>query len=302
MSKKLLYLLSMLLTIIVGCWLYYMFCCNCSKKECCDKTDKDKLPETEMSFSGFQISGEDFSYKTSDNFKFLSAKFNHLEPLSDSLQNGILKLKDYLSKENANLKITGYALSTENNSSAFPNLGFARANDVKNFLVKQGLPENKLEIFGEVKDVLSQRNDTIFGPLSFNLFKVSEENNSSYKDWSAIKDKINANPVILYFETGQTAIDVSAEDRAKIAEMVDYLGHVAGSKISVTGHTDNVGNRDNNIKLALERANFAKDYLVTNGITSEKINVTSLGPDKPIADNATAEGRAKNRRTELRIE
>ncbi len=302
MSKKLLYLLSMLLTIIVGSWLYYMFCCNCSDKECCDKANSNKAQENELSFSGFQISGDDFSYKTSDNFNFLSAKFNHLEPLSDSLQDGILKLKDYLSKENANLKITGYALSTETNTSAFPNLGFARANDVKNFLVKQGLPENKLEIFGEVKDALSQKNDTLFGPLSFNLFKISEENNSSYKDWSAIKDKINANPVILYFETGQTAIDVSAEDRAKIAEMVDYLGHVAGSKISVTGHTDNVGNRDNNIKLALERANFAKDYLVTNGITSEKINVTSLGPDKPIADNATAEGRAKNRRTELRIE
>ena len=83
--------------------------------------------------------------------------------------------------------------------------------------------------------------------------------------------------------------------------MVDYVYKVDGASIMVTGHTDNQGSRDTNIKVGQERADFAKNYLIDNGISSSKISSTSLGPDQPIADNTTEEGRAENRRVVITI-
>ena len=57
------------------------------------------------------------------------------------------------------------------------------------------------------------------------------------------------------------------------------------------------GSRTTNIKLGQERADFAKQYLINNGISDAKIKTSSQGPDSPIASNTTDEGRSKNRRT-----
>ena len=85
-----------------------------------------------------------------------------------------------------------------------------------------------------------------------------------------MKEKINANPLILYFKTGKAQIDLSAEDRQKVADIKNYLDHVEDAKLDVIGHTDNVGSRDTNIRLGQQRADFAKKYLVKNGISARK--------------------------------
>jgi OOP family OmpA-OmpF porin len=72
-------------------------------------------------------------------------------------------------------------------------------------------------------------------------------------------------------------------------------------KITVTGHTDNVGTEDYNMKLSLRRAETVRDYLIGLGVDPAKLEVKGEGMANPIADNATAEGRAKNRRVEVDI-
>lgn len=72
-------------------------------------------------------------------------------------------------------------------------------------------------------------------------------------------------------------------------------------KIIITGHTDNVGAADYNMKLSLKRAEAVRDYLVSIGVDPAKMEVSGEGMTKPVADNATAEGRAKNRRVEVDI-
>jgi len=72
-------------------------------------------------------------------------------------------------------------------------------------------------------------------------------------------------------------------------------------KITITGHTDNVGAADYNMKLSLRRAEAVRDYLVGLGIDPAKVEVKGEGMTNPIADNGTAEGRAKNRRVEVDI-
>src|SRR5205085_44226 len=66
--------------------------------------------------------------------------------------------------------------------------------------------------------------------------------------------------------------------------------------IRIEGHTDSVGSADDNRKLSLSRADAVRDQLVSQGYPTAKIVTAGLGPDHPVADNGTPEGRANNRR------
>jgi outer membrane protein OmpA-like peptidoglycan-associated protein len=89
-------------------------------------------------------------------------------------------------------------------------------------------------------------------------------------------------------------------DAAKsVAEVARLMKENPGLKLSIEGHTDNVGPRAANEKLSRERAAALLDALAAAGIARERLRSAGLGPSKPIADNATSEGRARNRRVEL---
>jgi len=89
--------------------------------------------------------------------------------------------------------------------------------------------------------------------------------------------------------------------------ITNYLKSVADQvngtdkKVFLTGHTDNVGNPTNNKRLSFKRANSVKDELIILGLDKDQIIVIGYGEEQPIADNATKEGRQKNRRVELQI-
>lgn len=87
---------------------------------------------------------------------------------------------------------------------------------------------------------------------------------------------------------------------SKLDEVVNAAKQHPEVNLEVTGYTDNIGNAQKNLKLSQERAAAVKAYLVKKGVAAERINSKGLGVDSPIADNATAEGRAKNRRVEVR--
>lgn len=72
-------------------------------------------------------------------------------------------------------------------------------------------------------------------------------------------------------------------------------------KVEVAGHTDSMGAATYNQDLSAKRAQAVRDYLVSKGVNAQNLSARGYGEDRPIADNATAAGRAKNRRVELRI-
>ena len=80
--------------------------------------------------------------------------------------------------------------------------------------------------------------------------------------------------------------------RAKGASVVD---------IDIVGHTDSVGPEDYNQQLSVRRATTVRDFLVANGANPNLIDVSGMGESSPVADNATAEGRAQNRRVEVKV-
>jgi len=103
----------------------------------------------------------------------------------------------------------------------------------------------------------------------------------------------------LNFVTGSNGVD--AEGAAKIAEFADVMKNNPHYKAIITGHTDSVGSTTSNQKLSVKRADKVKTILVRAGIAAKRLTVKGKGEMNPIATNATAEGRAENRRIEVNL-
>lgn len=117
---------------------------------------------------------------------------------------------------------------------------------------------------------------------------------------SAMLDSLNQKGFIaLYinFDTGKSTI--KPESKPIIAQIVEMLKENPDLKISVEGHTDNVGNQKSNKTLSEDRAKSVVSTIVAEGIDVKRLSSLGHGQDKPIADNKAEEGRAKNRRVEL---
>lgn len=106
----------------------------------------------------------------------------------------------------------------------------------------------------------------------------------------------------IQFRTGSD--EILPEGKAQLEELFTSLNIAEKARVSIYGHTDNVGDADKNIALSLKRAKAVKNWLMTrsnNTFPSERFNVDGYGDTKPVGDNATADGKAKNRRVEISL-
>lgn len=99
------------------------------------------------------------------------------------------------------------------------------------------------------------------------------------------------------FATGAATLNPSA--REALARFAGIVASYRTLEFMVEGHTDTTGNQAKNEALSLARAISVRDYLIAQGVPASRIEVEGLGPANPIADNETAEGRARNRRVEI---
>lgn len=312
MSKKTSYLLGILLTIIIGTILYWWLCCCCTtcENENCKgkKTDEKNIVQEdakvkEATLNPFKIKDGSFALNAESNFNFKGSDYHFMTPVSDDLKKAVTNLQTYL-KDNPSkrIQVVGHYTADEVNNSAYPNLGLARANSVKNYMVSQGVPSKLIDTYGELKDgLIPDANNVYFGPVDYKIKTIEEGDTSESDALKALHDKILANPLILNFKTAQTSIVLTAEQRQKIADISKYLDKVDSAKCLIVGHTDNEGDPAKNMEYGQKRADFAKKYLIDNEIPTSKITAISKGETEPIADNATEEGRAKNRRTVVTI-
>jgi outer membrane protein OmpA-like peptidoglycan-associated protein len=117
---------------------------------------------------------------------------------------------------------------------------------------------------------------------------------------SEMFEKINKEGFIaLYinFETGKS--DIKPESQPIIDQLSEMLKQNSTLKISIEGHTDNVGGENTNQPLSESRAKSVNNALISKGIEVSRLKSKGWGQSKPIADNSTEEGRAKNRRVEI---
>ncbi|MGV3528136.1 MAG: OmpA family protein [Flavisolibacter sp.] len=103
----------------------------------------------------------------------------------------------------------------------------------------------------------------------------------------------------MFFKTSSTVLVRSSY--AALNEVAEVLRANQYMRLSIEGHTDNVGTAEFNQLLNENRANAVADYLANKGVEEHRLHSVGYGFSKPVADNASEEGRRKNRRVEMKI-
>ena len=115
-----------------------------------------------------------------------------------------------------------------------------------------------------------------------------------------IMEKLNAVGAKVPFELNKAVLG------AKVKGLLDFVAEIMNeyseSKFIIEGHTDSSGPQEFNQKLSENRANSVKDYLVSTGISADRMSVVGLGEDKPTNSNDTRKGRIINRRVEFKVQ
>jgi outer membrane protein OmpA-like peptidoglycan-associated protein len=148
--------------------------------------------------------------------------------------------------------------------------------------------------------------------ITYNI-KVTCTNNSDIildvLEMEPMKQEITANEMLdalnkdgyialnILFETGKSAIQ--QESLPVVDQIFELMKSDVTLKISIEGHTDNVGDAVSNKKLSQDRAKAVMDALIAKGVDKTRMSFVGWGQEKPVADNRSEEGRSKNRRVEI---
>lgn len=209
--------------------------------------------------------------------------------------------------ENGVLQVTGLYYEEEPRPEGFDNMGFARAAQVKSlFGGDVDSIYTRAALMPESGDVRTGYFEGArFEWITSVVEGVIEETSPTEPESMEASESTSDVPEVarsfaIRFPFGSTQ---KVEDPAVDA----YLDRLAqrvqqtGERITLTGHTDNVGNDASNMNLGRNRANAIRDLLIRKGVSADLITVDSKGESQPTDTNNTEEGRHNNRRVEVRL-
>ncbi len=134
-------------------------------------------------------------------------------------------------------------------------------------------------------------------------FPLSNKNPDSTYNIDIPLQPLEANATIvlknIFFDSKK--FEIKTESTPELDNLVQLLKDNPALKIQITGHTDNVGKAEDNLLLSDNRAKAVVAYLTTKGINPVRLSYKGFGATQPLESNNTEEGRAKNRRTELKV-
>lgn len=164
--------------------------------------------------------------------------------------------------------------------------------------------------------IVAERNPGYISARKGNTWVVIENSGSYYyqtiiteqamnqevtADASGLKDELDkSGHVAVYgilFDTGKATLQPASD--GPLNEVLKLLQSDDSLKLRVEGHTDNVGGAAANQALSEKRAQAVREWLVSHGIAGDRLTAQGFGATKPVGDNSTDDGRAKNRRVEL---
>lgn len=195
------------------------------------------------------------------------------------------------------LIITGLYAGSETNTSSFPDLGIARAEAVKAYYVGKGIPASIFSTKSRLTDDLVFIRDSVWGGIDHTFIDALTLTENNLAEEQKFQDIFK--PLDLYFNTGSTNYIETGDNQRFLEEAKLFLAQNKDKKLTLTGHTDNVGNAGANLKLSQGRAESVRDVLVKFGIPESQILVTAKGQTQPKASNDTPDGKAANRRVSI---
>ena len=136
-----------------------------------------------------------------------------------------------------------------------------------------------------------------------NVYELREKSpDSTYKNDIGLQPiELNASLTFRNIQFETKSFQLKPISFIELDELVKVLNDNPGLKIEISGHTDNIGKPADNLALSNNRAKSVVNYLIGKGISMQRLTAKGYGQTKPISDNSTEEGRAKNRRTEMRV-
>lgn len=141
-------------------------------------------------------------------------------------------------------------------------------------------------------------NDIYYDLHTIRGTKMEQQIEASAEAWAAALNESGRVSVYgINFDTGKATI--KADSEKVLDEVRTLLSKEPEWQMTVVGHTDNVGAKPANLALSKQRAQAVVDWLGAHGIDKGRLTAAGMGDTKPLADNSTEEGRAKNRRVEL---
>lgn len=124
-------------------------------------------------------------------------------------------------------------------------------------------------------------------------------NNGCPEVTEEVQKQLNEYARTILFDTGKATL--KSESVGVFVDIIRILNEYPNAKFTVEGHTDSVGSEALNQKLSEERANSVRDFLIKEGIATDRLTAVGYGEAKPIASNNTSSGRAQNRRVEINL-
>lgn len=137
---------------------------------------------------------------------------------------------------------------------------------------------------------------------SENFFLKTSGNDTTYTiNIPLIPIEVNASVVLknVFFDVNKA--ELKPESMIELDKVVQLLKDNPSIKIEIDGHTDNIGKPADNLTLSNNRAKAVINYFLYKGISADRLSSKGFGETKPVADNGSEQGRAKNRRTELKV-
>lgn len=207
-------------------------------------------------------------------------------------------LRDRLAGELAagkRLVVTGLYYESEPAPEGFANMGFARADRVVQLLAGI-IPAGQMKTMARALQDTDTMKEGYFSAVNFSWEDIpTEPVDEESSEVVELDDRI----VIRFpFRSAVKEPDPKVDEYLnKLAERLQQTEE----RVSLVGHTDNVGTEEGNKTLGMRRANYIRDILVQKGVDSSRITTESKGLSQPVDSNETPEGRQNNRRVELRI-
>ena len=319
MSRLLwLWVLLLIISLILGPWWYQNRYCACeptasgqttagvaTTPEVSEpETPQTRSAETSTDIYRFELSdGDKFSIGSVEDFSFPRSSF--VPEIPSEVTTAFQGIADYL-KLNPDkvLSITGYYEESEANKSNFENLGLARADTLKNYLMSLGLPAASMDLSSIMSTDMAFRDGITFDGAYFEIINKMKGESSEVDATKALEElgkRLKGAAQKVYFETNSTIIIRTDAQRKFLKDAKTYLDAVPSAKLSVTGHTDSDGDPTRNMRLSESRAAEAKAWLVRSGFDANRIISSGKGETQPFASNETDEGRRANRRAEIII-